>query len=245
MRKIFFILLLLSLVFSCRKASDRKCWKSAGPYAEKVIQLGDFNRLFLKEHLRYTLIQDSTNQIIIKGGANMIDWIEVNGEVGLVSILSKNKCNFFRKYAVVDVEIHYTSIINIIFEGTESLTCSDTMKTNYLALTLRDGAGSMHMLVDAIDIRTDLTHGWGDMTIAGKTHTSRYQLTGDGFIDATDLHVRDSISFISYSSTIQKINADNCKLKSEINGIGDIWYYGVPTSIYNMEYGKGRLINKN
>ena len=237
--------MLLPLAFSCKKASERKCWKSAGPYAEKVIQLGDFNCLFLKEHLRYTLIQDSTNQIVIKGGVNMIDFIEVNGENGLVSIRSRNKCNFFRKYAIVDVEIHYTSMINIVFEGTESLTCLDTMKTNYLALTLRDGGGSMHMLVDAFDIRTDLTHGWGDMMIAGKTNTSRYQLLGDGFIDASNLHVRDSISFISYSSTIQKINAENCKLKSEINGIGDIWYYGIPTSIYNIEYGKGKLINKN
>ena len=85
MRKIFFMLMLLPLAFSCKKASERKCWKSAGPYAEKVIQLGDFNRLFLKEHLRYTLIQDSTNQIVIKGGVNMIDFIEVNGENGLVS----------------------------------------------------------------------------------------------------------------------------------------------------------------
>ena len=235
----------LPLAFSCKKASERKCWKSTGPYAEKVIQLGDFNRLFLKEHLRYTLIQDSTNQIVIKGGVNMIDFIEVNGENGLVSIRSRNKCNFFRKYAIVDVEIHYTSMINIVFEGTESLTCLDTMKTNYLALTLRDGGGSMQMLVDAFDIRTDLTHGWGDMMIAGKTNTSRYQLLGDGFIDASNLQVRDSISFISYSSTIQKINAENCKLKSEINGIGDIWYYGIPTSIYNIEYGKGKLINKN
>ena len=226
MRKIFFMLMFLPLAFSCKKASERKCWKSTGPYAEKVIQLGDFNRLFLKEHLRYTLIQDSTNQIVIKGGVNMIDFIEVNGENGLVSIRSRNKCNFFRKYAIVDVEIHYTSMINIVFEGTESLTCLDTMKTNYLALTLRDGGGSMQMLVDAFDIRTDLTHGWGDMTIAGKTNTSRYQLLGDGFIDASNLQVRDSISFISYSSTIQKINAENCKLKSEINGIGDIWYYG-------------------
>jgi hypothetical protein len=245
MRKIFFMLMLLPLAFSCKKASERKCWKSAGPYAEKVIHLGDFNCLFLKEHLRYTLIQDSTNQIVIKGGVNMIDFIEVNGENGLVSIRSRNKCNFFRKYAIVDVEIHYTSMINIVFEGTESLTCLDTMKTNYLALTLRDGGGSMHMLVDAFDIRTDLTHGWGDMTIEGKTNTSRYQLLGDGFIDASNLQVRDSISFISYSSTIQKINAENCKLKSEINGIGDIWYYGIPTSIYNIEYGKGKLINKN
>ena len=245
MRKIFFMLMFLPLAFSCKKASERKCWKSAGPYAEKVIQLGDFNRLFLKEHLRYTLIQDSTNQIVIKGGVNMIDFIEVNGENGLVSIRSRNKCNFFRKYAIVDVEIHYTSMINIVFEGTESLTCLDTMKTNYLALTLRDGGGSMQMLVDAFDIRTDLTHGWGDMMIAGKTNTSRYQLLGDGFIDASNLKVRDSISFISYSSTIQKINAENCKLKSEINGIGDIWYYGIPTSIYNIEYGKGKLINKN
>ena len=36
-----------------------------------------------------------------------------------------------------------------------------------------------------------------------------------------------------------------CKLKAEINGIGDIWYYGNPTSIIKQEYGKGLLVDKN
>ena len=237
--------LLLLVLISCRKASERPCWKKSGSLAVKEIQLGDFNRLFLKEHISYKLIQDSTNKIVIKGGVNLIGFINIQAEDGLVSISNNNKCNFFRKYEVVEVEIHFTSLINILFEGTEKLSCADTLNVNYLTVTLRDGGGSMDLLVNALDIRTDLSNGWGDLVLRGNTNTASYQVLGNGFVEARELHVSDSINFISSSSTIQKINASNCKLKVEINGIGDIWYFGLPTAISKNEYGKGKLIDKN
>ena len=243
-RSVWPILLLLVLI-SCRKPNERPCWKKSGSFAVNEIQLGAFNRLFLKEHISYKLIQDSTNKIVIKGGANLIGFINVQAEDGLVSISNDNKCNFFRKYEVVEVEIHFTSLINILFEGTEKLSCADTLKVNYLSVTLRDGGGSMDLLVNAMNIRTDLTNGWGDLVLRGNTNTASYQVLGNGFVEARNLQVRDSINFISSSSTIQKINASNCKLKVEINGIGDIWYYGLPTAISKHEYGKGKLIDKN
>ena len=244
-KSFIWLFLLLAVFSSCRKPSERPCWKKSGSFAVKEIQLDDFNRLFLKEHISYTLIQDSTNKIVIKGGENLIGFIHVQGEDGLVSISNNNKCNFFRKYEVVEVEIHFTSLVNILFEGTETLNCADTLNVNYLTVTLRDGGGSMDLLVNALDIRTDLTNGWGDLVLRGNTNTASYQALGNGFVEARDLQVRDSINFISSSSTIQKINTSNCKLKVEINGIGDIWYYGLPTAISKHEYGKGKLIDKN
>ena len=61
-RSVWPILLLLVLI-SCRKPNERPCWKKSGSFAVKEIQLGAFNRLFLKEHISYKLIQDSTNKI--------------------------------------------------------------------------------------------------------------------------------------------------------------------------------------
>lgn len=242
-----FIGLILAIVFlaSCRKSSERPCWKKAGSFAEKEIQLGDFNRLFLKEHISYKLIQDSTNKIVIKGGENLIGFIEVQGEDGLVTIKNKNKCNFLRKYEVVEVEIHFKNLINIHFEGTELLRCADTLKLNYLTVVLRDGGGTMNLLVDLYDIQTIGTNGWGDLVLRGKTNTARYEFQGNGYVDATEMQVKDSIKLITSSSIIQKLNAANCRLKVEINGIGDVWYYGLPTSISKQEYGKGVLVNKN
>ena len=243
-RSIWPFLLLLVLI-SCRKASERPCWKTSGSFAVKEIQLGSFNRLFLKEHISYKLIQDSTNKIVIKGGENLIGFINVQAEDGLVSISNNNKCNFFRKYEVVEVEIHFTSLANLHYEGTEKLSCADTLNVNYLMVTLRDGGGSMDLLVKGSNIQTINTNGWGDLVLRGSTNTANFQFFGNGFVDTRSLIVKDSINFISHSSSIQKINANMCKLKAEINGIGDIWYYGNPTSIIKQEYGKGLLVDKN
>lgn len=243
--RLLFALGILLIFSACKKPEDRKCFKKSGMYEEIAIHLGDFDRLALKEHIRYTLIQDSTDQIVIKGGSNLINFINVVPENGLVSISNKNKCNYLRKYEVVDVEIHFTKLINILFEGTEDLNTIDTLKTDYLSLTLRDGGGSMKMCIHAHDVNVINTHGWADLSLTGVTNTTRLVLMGDGSFNTIGLKTMDSLSILSASSTIQRISADGIPLKAQIDGIGNIEYYGNPSVLFFSKYGKGDLIHKN
>ncbi|NCA21131.1 MAG: hypothetical protein EBS86_08345, partial [Crocinitomicaceae bacterium] len=73
----------------------------------------------------------------------------------------------------------------------------------------------------------------------------RVDIDGSGYFDTRELQVQDSISILSISPILSKINAENCKLKVELNGEGDLWYYGIPTILLKNEYSNGRVINKN
>lgn len=238
------ILIFSALLFSCKKAADRACFKKSGELSGRTYAFGTFNQLHLKEHIEYKLVQDSTNKVIVRGGSNLLNFVEVIGEDGVLTIANKNRCNYLRSYEIPEVEIHYTTLVNILFEGTERLYNEDTLVTDYLTLTLRDGAGLMDLNVHAIDINAINTHGWGRLTLKGQTQTLRGNLMGDGKFDFSQLNATNQVKLITSSSVDQQVNASGVPLSVELNGIGNIYYYGQPSVINSVQYGSGKLIKK-
>jgi hypothetical protein len=241
--KWFNLLILIALVCSCKKPEQRACFKKSGELSIRTYDFGSFNQLHLKEHLSYKLIQDSTNKVIVRGGNNLLNFVEVIGENGQLTIENKNRCNYLRSYEIPEVEIHYTKLINILFEGTEHLYNEDTLITDYLTLTLRDGAGHMELNVKAIDINAINTHGWGHLTLKGETQSLRANLMGDGKFDFSQVTAINQIRLITSSSVDQRVNAAGIPLHVELNGVGNVYYYGLPSVINTVQYGKGKLIN--
>jgi hypothetical protein len=141
------------------------------------------------------------------------------------------------------VEIHYTKLINILFEGTERLYNEDTLITDYLTLTLRDGAGRMDLNVKALDINAINTHGWGGLTLRGQTGTLRANLMGDGSFDFKGLSVQTEAKLITSSSVDQHIAVNAIPFSVELNGVGNVLYYGMPAVLNQSIYGKGKLIH--
>jgi len=190
------------------------------------------------------LIQDSTNKVVIKGGENLLQLIEISNVDGLLTIKNKNRCNYLRKYEVPLVEIHLTKIINMHLEVSGTLTNQDTLVTDYLTITARDGAGNFDLTVKAIDIKAENTYGWANLTLKGETQTLRANLMGDGFFDMKELNITHSLNILSVSSRDQCIRAEGIALKVQIDGIGNILYWGNPSAVFYNKYGKGNLIKQ-
>lgn len=245
MRLILFISISI-ILFSCKKAEDRTCWKSAGDETKLEVSLESFDKLFLREHIVYELVQDSLNKLVITGGENLVKHIKYSVTDGLLEIKNDNRCNFFRSYKKkIKVEIHFTDIFNIHFEGTEPLTNVDTLKFNYLTFLIRDGSGSVNLKFNSIVIFTTISHGYGDFTFSGKTNYANFNVRSNGYCDAYGLEVADSLVAINNSQGDIKINANGSILKAETDLDGNIYYKGVPSSIKFNQYGKGELIDAN
>lgn len=247
MKKIIILFVLTSFFLgSCKKAENRSCFKSIGKNTEKTIEIPSFDKLFLKEHIEYLLIQDSTDKLVIKGGENLVNFINWSiDDDGVLYIENKNKCNFLRKLdQIITCEIHFTSLSNIQFEGTEPMKNIDTLNVPYFVMMIRDGAGSVNLTVKSLIINADISHGWGDYTLSGTTDYARISARSNGYCDVQNLKIKDSV-FVS-SETVGKIilNADGIPLNGEIKSFGDIWYYGNPTSISVKEISTGKLIKK-
>ncbi|WP_430403510.1 GIN domain-containing protein [Fluviicola sp.] len=242
MRSSFFILFIALLAFSCKKPENRTCFKFSGSETTKEIPLASFNRLELKEHVEYVLIQDSLDKVVLKGGKNLLNLIEVNVADGLLTIENKNRCGFLRNAKkVVVAEIHFTKLINIRFIGTEPLRSQGTIYTDYFTFYSRDGAGEVNLDLNAILIDAEANHGWCNFTLTGVTQKARICAKSNSYCDVTGLTVTDSIYVASETVGDMKINADNLIIHGYITESGNIFYKGTPLGADVLLNGTGKV----
>ena len=246
MKHVICIICGILLLFSCAKPEDRACVKSAGQDAVLEVLTPQIDQLFLHEHLEYVLVQDTIEKVVLTGGKNLLNFVLIDVSEGLLDISNTNKCNFLRSYKKkVKVEIHFIELINIHFEGTESLTNKDTLQFNWMTFLIRDGAGPVTLNFNANAIYATVSHGWGDFTFNGTVNYANLNVRSNGFCNTYGLKIIDSLTVISNTQGYVKVNANNVKFKSETDLDGDIYYKGIPSLITINRYGKGDLIDAN
>lgn len=242
MRSSLLILSLFSLLVSCKKAADRKCFKFIGNQTTKEIPLTNFDRLDLREHVEFVIIQDSLDKVVLKGGENLLNLITVEIIDGTLTIDNKNRCSFLRNAKkVVVAEIHCTKLINIRFIGTEPLSNLGTIQTDFFTFYSRDGAGDVNLNLNAIHISAEANHGWCNFTLSGNTQSASISVKSNSYCDVTGLVVSDSIYVASETVGDIKINATNLIIKGYINQSGNILYTGAPLGVDVLLNGTGSV----
>jgi hypothetical protein len=234
------------IIFSCKKAPNRTCFKSTGKEVRVEIALNSFNRLELYEHLEYELIQDSLDKVVVIGGSNLVNKVSASIEDNSLILKNENKCAFLRSYKkVIKVEIHLTNLTTLNYYGTEPVTNLNKLKFSNFNLTMKNGSGKINLNLDADQLFANVSSGYGDFVMNGTANYANIQVKSNGFCNTNGLVVLDSITVVSNTPAVLKINANLVDLRAEIKNGGDIYYIGVPSIILLNQYGKGSLINKN
>ena len=236
-----------SFLNSCKKAENRHCFKSTGSEISVTKSLNSFTKMELNELVEYVLVQDVENKIILTGGKNLLNEIEVNVVDGLLTVKNGNKCNFLRSYKKkIKAEIHFIDLVDLNYLGTEKLTNIDTLQLNDFNLSIIHGASSsVNLMMNAQSIRAIVSGGYGDFTFSGNVGYANFIVNSNGYCDTYNLNVIDSMTVVSNTMGIMKIKANQIGLRAEIKSGGDIWYKGSPIINTYNRYGNGQLMDKN
>ena len=246
--RLWFFFGIAILFGSCKKPSDRSCFKTTGSIINKIIPLGNFNKIDLGPYIQYELIQDTINFIEINAGENLINFISSDIEGEKLTLKNNNKCRFLRyKKEKVTAKIHFTTLNSIFYHGSETLISKDTLVFSETTLTLdaNETSGSIYLKLKAKTIHLNNSNGTPDFELSGSCDFFTIDISANGTFSAKNLFVKDSI-YLHYSSSLySELQSSNCKLKAELSGIGDVGYFGIPSSILTNYYNSGRLIDKN
>lgn len=233
-------------LFACKKAEDRRCVKSAGEESSIEVQLTPFEFLDLGPHLKYVLVQDTAEKLVISGGKNLLNFVESSVVDKKLSISNGNKCNFLRSYKhEVTVEIHLKNIYNVHFMGTKGLSCEGSLNLPYLTWVIEDGAGMCDLNLNSDVVYMVISNGWGRFKLNGSAKYLKMDVRTNGRGDTYDMSVQDSIHLIHSSSELLKINMNGAAARIEIGSNGNAWFTGTPSSLEYNQYGSGELIDQN
>lgn len=244
MKKLLVITLLVFAAASCKKADERSCFKSSGEKTSVELPLPDFDRLLLNKRLKYVLVQDDSCFLRISGGKNLlgfIRWEEI--ESGKISIFNQNKCHFLRDLsAVCTVEIHFKNLVDISYEGSETLTNTDTLEFDMFNLLVLNCAGSVDLTLKANYISADIAESYGSYTLHGSALDASISARNNGYCNTQDLLIGNKLYAVNKSAGDMRINASGCFLEGFIGGNGNIYYKGEPMSSQMEYFSSGKLI---
>jgi hypothetical protein len=196
----------------------------------------------LYKNIRYRVFQDDQRKLIVKGGENVVNLVDVKNDAGVLSIHNQNTCNFLRNSEdVIEVEIHYPHFERFYIEPSDSVIFSTTVSGDSLFVEMREGGGSMRLNVAVNFLSINASYGTGDYVLSGNAGNAEVKIQNNGFADASQFHA--PYIFVYNNSTGDlKINLDNSFGLVVIEGTGEIYYSGEPDSLTFNHIGSGALV---
>ncbi|RFC53341.1 GIN domain-containing protein [Brumimicrobium aurantiacum] len=245
--KIVIYILFLCFLFSCKKAEDRSCFKFAGEESELTHYVSnDIDTLYLQDDISYTLIGSNENKIVLTGGENLLNFVNVEFGNGKLTISNENKCKFLRSYdQQISAKVYIDTITYIHYQGSKEVVSQDTLRSSELRIDIFEGAGSMDLTLVNGYTSVTATQSHADFTIKGRTIYGHFHCKGNSYCDTRDFSVSSELYIKSYTVGKMLINADQTKLYTTIENSGNVEYVGNPVSITLNGDGSGELINLN
>jgi hypothetical protein len=241
-----YCLLLMScfLLFSaCKKPAERVCLKSIGAQVTKEIPIDSVNHFNLYTGITYRVVQDDERKIVIKGGENLVDFIDVKNEDLTISIENLNKCDFLRSYdQPIEVEIHYPYYASFYADISDSLVFEDTIRADKIAVEMRHGGGSAKMHVEAEELVFVVSNGAADFTLSGRVYTAEIKVQNNGSANTEGLIIDDYVFIYQNSTTDLLMRLTMNYALIIIDGSGDVLHVGSPNIIIREGLGTGEII---
>lgn len=244
MRRSLYLIITLALLWSCKKAEERRCFKSVGDTIEQTVPLGQFDALMLFDGLHYVLIQDSTDKLVIKGGENLLNSIDISVEQGLLTIKDNNKCTWLRELPpVIVAEIHYTNIDYAHIEAHGPVTNVGTHRGDELVWESWHVNTQCELDVDVRSLSAKVNGGGSLTTFRGRADEFYVHWDGLGIMDGSQVQ---SGYYWANNLSVGQVLLDfpsGGRLDYLIQSYGDILYTGVPDTIVQVDHsGSGQLM---
>lgn len=240
----YIIIIIITLgIWSCKKAEDRKCYKSFGDITEVEYSIDSVQKFKLYKKIKYKFYQDTSRKVIVRTGNSMQKFIEVKTEGYITTINNYNQCHFLRDNdKKVEVEIHYPHYNTIYAEPSDSMVFVDTLKGEYTNIHLRDGGGTLKLNVNMNQIQVGISYGTGNFIIGGQANYSHLSIQNLAYGDALNLKT-DELSIYHNSNNDLLTNFDSTNVKVLFYANGDVRFVGQPLSLSVEGVGEGEVIH--
>lgn len=230
MKSYFFLVVALPLMFA-------SCKRDAGPRTIEYRNLDTFDHLELAGSADLILTSDTSYDVKIEAGANLMPYIKtevVNGELRIYE-----KPNWTWNFKNVRIWLSTTYLEQIVLAGSGSIS-GDEFTATQMEVGL-SGSGRIVLGAEVQDMDAWIT-GSGRIELVGEANYTNVNISGSG-----DLEGR---SFETQDADIEITGSGKCyltiwnELYARITGSGDVIYYGNPSSIQTEITGSGTVTRR-
>ncbi len=225
-------ILFLSLVGLGLAACNPGLRIAAGPQTEEDRVVPSFDEIVVEGAMDVFITQDSSYVIRVEAPENLLEHIRTDVSSGELKIWEEH--NHVIHTRPVKVFISQSVIDRIELNGSGDVEADHIVSSNFdLAL---NGSGDIHLDVSATSLNVDL-RGSGDIDLRGAATDLVVELNGSGDVDARNLPVTNAEVEVDGSGDIS-VDVSTI-LDIDIEGSGNVYYWGNPTAVTTNITGSG------
>lgn len=236
---LLFLLLFFTSLTSCRYVTGKRV-RGNGQLGTVVRPVGNFTGVHAKGGIDVVVSNGPSSTLKIEADQNLIDYIEVHNNNGIVEVYTKDGYNL-RPQAGIRVLAMAPQFSSIQISGSGNISSPNKiLGSNKLHVEIR-GSGDINLNVDAPSVETEIS-GSGSATMHGNTQHFVADINGSGDVRAMNLMSEQTTVDISGSG-----NADvfaSKVLNVEIKGAGNVAYKG-PATVNQRIVGSGSVQKVN
>lgn len=234
------------LVFTgCKKAEDRKCFKSAGDLVSESREVDFFTAIDLSDQVNLFIKQGTEQSVEVECGENLMNFIATEVHDNTLMIRDNNKCAFLRSYEnKVNVTVTVTRFEAMTYSGWGNVETLDSLDLTDFTYDQWTGSGVVDFKIRQSDATVwNLHTGTGDLVLGGAGESIYVYSACNGFIDA-----RNFTCERAHANTLGT-NDFHVRCLSELNAeiyhIGNVYLYGNPINGFARSgQGKGKVIEQ-
>lgn len=241
-RILFLLVSPLFFLQGCKKENMGDCFKSTGKIVTEQRVIAAFNAIDLYDNIDLNYHYSTKYKLEVTAGENLQEQIKTKIEDGVLIIENDNKCNWVRSYKKkITVNLYAPTFTDFTFYGSGEIVFRDTLKNNTFKLNLWNASGNLYLKLKCDYIELKSHTGPGFIQATGDCRGLVTYLNGIGVLDAANLISQDAL-VINRKTGRMIVNCQQ-KMQAEIEGRGNIEYYGNPI-IELKDSGSGELIHR-
>jgi len=113
MKKVFLLLIVISLLQSCDSPNALDCFQAEGNQVTEIIELAPFDEIIFGDGIRMVLKQGDEQSVRVETGVNLLPEISFDVTNQTLTIDDSNDCNFARDYGATTVFVTSPNIVKI------------------------------------------------------------------------------------------------------------------------------------
>ncbi|NQT76592.1 MAG: DUF2807 domain-containing protein [Bacteroidetes bacterium] len=240
MKRALYIILIFLSASSCQKSGIGDCFKNTGPIITESRGASPFTYLHMKNNVDVFLTHDQQYSISVRAGKNIIQGIKTTISDNTLTIQNDNSCNWIRSFEnPIEVYLGIPKLDSILYQSSGNLRSLNRIVGDFIQLDVIEGAGSINLEIEMNKSWFNLHYGTVDLRVSGYSHINYLYSGGYG---PADLHSLNTVfNYMTNNSTNNCYVRASYMLDVRIFNVGDVYYYGNPTTITTEISGTGKL----
>ncbi|HOS48188.1 MAG TPA: DUF2807 domain-containing protein [Bacteroidia bacterium] len=241
MKKIVFIIFLSISLSACKDACD--CFKGTGDVVTEIRSVSEIKSVDLGNNVDLVIHYDSVPKMRVTAGSHLLGKISTENENGVLKIRNTNKCNWVRNFdPVLIVDLWVPTLSGIYIENASGdVTFSDTLSVSDFRLDSFSSTGNYQLKLKQGTATLAIHNGPADLTAEGEI--GNLYLYGVGYGKMDCLKLKTANAYINNKGTNGFYVNPTDILEATINGSGNVYYTGNPSTIKKTETASGKLIH--